>query len=573
MEASLAAVLDLILRPDDPRLILQELCRRAGSSQAERQIALFVPRPNDSGQDAWQLAASGDLTPESTAALAGIQPERVSLALLEHSVGLPSDISPGEIDARHLYSATGEMLGMFICFNPDPAFVQRNDFTCRLAAAAMEHANLLAELTWQAERDALTGLYNRACFERLLKQRLPVGPCALLCMNLDRFRLINGVLGHSSGDALLRLVASRLAAALPPGSVFARVGGDEFAVLTTDGELVSDSLLRALEKAFAIGEHQIFVGATIGIACSHPESTPESLQREAYVALYQAKQTAKGKSLHFENSMTAIAPERLEMEMFLRGALERNEMSLCYQPQVQLSSGVICGAEALLRWNPKALGAISPAAFVPILEETGLIIEFGRWILREACRQVISWRRQTGVLLRIAVNVSAVQFLTPGFVDELQQLLQETGFPPEFLELELTESLFVGDFAKARSVLEEVHRLGVPLALDDFGTGQSSLSYLQKLPFQRLKIDQSFVRNIADGGENRALVENIVHLAASLGMSTIAEGIEGEDQMEILHIIGCEEGQGYLISKPLAPDKFLDLWLDYTATRTATIKR
>jgi len=259
--------------------------------------------------------------------------------------------------------------------------------------------------------------------------------------------------------------------------------------------------------------------------------------------------------------------------MCLRSALAKNEMHLYYQPQVELGSEVICGAEALLRWKPEGLGTISPARFIPILEETGLIVEFGQWILREACRQGLAWLRETGVQLRVAVNVSAVQFLRSGFAADVERILHETGFPAELLELELTETLFVGDFAQARGILEELQRLGVQTAVDDFGVGQSSLAYLHELPFHRLKIDQSFVSSISDGEKTAPLVENIIRLAAGLGMTTIAEGIERADQLELLRTLGCDEGQGYLFGKPLPADAFLVLWMDHTARCTAKMKR
>jgi len=356
----------------------------------------------------------------------------------------------------------------------------------------------------------------------------------------------------------------RFQSCLPPDSMLARVGGDEFAVLTTAAQAVAlaDRLLQSLHEPFHADEHQLFIGASVGIACAQASATAESLQREAWVALYHAKAMGKGRWVEFHPSMAAVPPERLEMEKCLRSALAKNEMTLFYQAQIELSTGHVRGAEALLRWNPEGLGRISPSAFIPILEETGLIVEFGLWVLREACRQGIAWRRYAGRALRISVNVSALQFLHPGFARDVERILDETGFPPELLELELTESIFVQDFEGARAVLRRLRTIGVHSAIDDFGTGQSSLSYIHELPFQRLKIDRAFVSPLTDGEKTPSIVANIINMAASLGMKTIAEGIDSVVQLDLLRSMGCDQGQGFFFSLPLPADEFLSLWRD-----------
>jgi diguanylate cyclase (GGDEF)-like protein len=570
MAVNEAAVLEMILRQCAPREILGALCQRLGSSQAERQAVFFLLF-----DEVWEMAATGDLTAASAAILSGIDPGDLSLGLFEEN----ARSGGASVLARHLYSGPGELMGMLVCLGPEPAGstgrAEKLDATCRLAVLAIEQRNLLEELTWQADHDALTGLYTRLSFERLLGRRLQIAGTALLCINLDRFRLINTVLGDGCGNIVLKNVARRFQGCLPPRNVLARIGGDEFAVLTDPecAESVAASLLQSLNEPFSIDEHQLHLGASIGVSSLPPGSSAEALQREAYIALYHARRVARGKWLQFDPFMAVIPPERLEMEMCLRSALARNEMQVHYQAQVDLASNMICGAEALMRWKPAGLGMISPATFIPILEETGLILEFGRWVLREACVQGIAWRRETGVMLRLAVNVSAVQFVTPGFADDVASILAETGFPPASLELELTESLFVGNYAQARAVFEQLQRLGIMTAVDDFGVGQSSLSYLHELPFDRLKIDQSFVRTICSDQKSRPLIENLVRLARSFGMSTIAEGIEQEEQREIIHSVGCDEGQGYLFAKPLHPDDFLAMWLEHTARCAARIRR
>jgi diguanylate cyclase (GGDEF)-like protein len=563
------AVIELIARQADLRHILETLCRNSAACPEDRQFAFFL---RERGH--WEVVAAGDLTPESEEILAAIAPESVSAALLyspelwlEAPQLMGGGPSPKRFRARHLYSGIGEMLGLLVCLSARPAGAAL-DSLCRLASLAIEQRNLLAELTWQAEHDAVTGLSTRTRFERALGIRLalPAGPSpvALLCINLDRFRLVNGVLGHSLGNRVLKCVGLRLQSCLPPDSMLARVGGDEFAVLTTSDQAVplADCLLQSLDEPFHADEHELFIGASVGIACAQPAATAESLQREAWIALYHAKGAGKGRRVEFHSSMAAIPPERLEMEKCLRSALARNEMTLFYQAQIELSTGLVRGAEALLRWNPEGLGRISPSAFIPILEETGLIVEYGLWVLRDACRQGIAWRRYARLALRISVNVSALQFLHPGFARDVERILDETGFPPELLELELTESIFIQDFKGARAVLRRLQKIGVQCAIDDFGTGQSSLSYIHELPFQRLKIDRAFVSPLTDGEKAQPLVANIVHMAASLGMKTIAEGIDSVAQLDVLRSMGCDQGQGFFFSQPLPADEFLALWRD-----------
>jgi len=543
----------MIARHCDLREILESLCSQAGENPEERQIAFFLL-----DGEHWQLAASGDLTAPSIAVLSAIVAEEVSRTLFDSGHACFDGF-----EARQLSSGIGEVLGLFVCFNPSPSCYGTADAVCRLAELAIEHHNLLSEMRWKADHDAVTGLLTRTAFERLLSERLSAcgghEPAALLCINLDRFHLINGVLGHSFGSRVLKCVGMRFQSCLNAGAALARLGGDEFAVLTTESDAVAvaDELGAALARPFEIDEHQIFIGASIGIGSFRPGSSPELLQREAYIALYHAKRTRKGRWLKFQPSMAATPPERLEMEQCLRSALAKNEMELYYQPQIELATGALCGAEALLRWNTEGLGRISPSAFIPILEETGLIVEVGVWVLRQACKQGIEWHRQTGEWLRMAVNISTVQLRDPGFAQSVQRVLAETGFPHQFLELELTETIFVGDFERIRKVFASLQSAGVQIAIDDFGTGQASLSYLQNLPFQRLKIDRSFIAAIVNGKKCPPLVENIIQMAASLGMKSVAEGIERLSQWDVLRSAGCDEGQGYFFGHPLPPDEFL----------------
>jgi diguanylate cyclase (GGDEF)-like protein len=550
------------------REILEVLCGYLGETEAV-PLAFFV-----TDGESWRLAAQGQLTAQAAASLAAMVPEELSEALLvrDAAAGEPHGRAVAAGWARHLFSGSGELLGIAVVFADGPVsplgiYATCLESVCCLATLAIEQSNLVVELTYQATHDALTGLLNRRAYERALASSLREGlqagtPAALLRINLDRFRLVNDVLGPVVGNGLLQWVGRRIQAAARPRGTVARTSGDEFAVVLPgvssreECEAVAGRLQESLSRPCPIEDHEIFVSVRIGIAISSAESTAESLDRQAGLALYQAKQAGTARWRHFHPSMATTPPERLEMEKRLRFALERGEMVLHYQPQVDLDSGLVRGVEALLRWRPEGLGTmVSPATFVPILEETGLIVEVGRWALREACRQGKLWADTLGLRLRMGVNVSAVQFALPEFVHDVEQALADTGMPAGLLELELTESLFVGDFEAARRSFTALHGFGAGLALDDFGTGQSALSYLRELPFRRLKIDQSFIRAIRDREVRPHLVHNIIRMANELGLSTIAEGVETTCQMEWLRSLGCEEGQGYLFGRPQLPDE------------------
>lgn len=574
--ASLHQVTQMIAQQCAPEEILAVLCNQAGESEAERQVAFLLIQDSK-----WRLAAKGPLTPQSEAALALVDPESLSEKIFESdtdSTGqFASSFEAGW--ARHLFSGTGELLGLMVGLHGGPARPQgvhasRIESTCCLAVLAIEQTNLTGELAFKADHDWLTGLPNRSYHERLLRSTLRESvrtnrQVALLYINLDRFRLVNDVIGQATGDRLLEDVGRRLQSCVRAEPMLAHMGGDEFAVLIPgiaapeDAGAVAARLLHSLSTPFSIDGHDLFAGASIGIACSTPESTPESLEREAYLALYEAKRTGKAKAMFFHSSMATVSPERLEMEKRLHSALARGEFLVYYQPQIELSTGRVRGAEALLRWRPEGLGLVSPVSFVPILEETGLIVEVGRWVLCESCRQGKEWLDRAGLRLRIGVNVSAIQLLQPDFCRHVKDALAGTGFPPELLELELTESLFVGETGPAARVLRQLETLGVGLALDDFGTGQSSLSYLHRLPFHRLKIDQSFIRGIVDGEECPPILRNIVQMAGSLGMNAIAEGVETAHQAELLRLQECEEGQGYFFSRALPSSEIADYCANY----------
>lgn len=570
-EIPVQEVTRMIAQQCPPKEILAVLCSYTGRAEAERQVAFFLTRGLQ-----WELAAKGELTPQSEAALARLDPESLSDKIFEAD-SHPEANANAAVEwpfedgwARHLCSGTGELLGLIVGFTGSGGRLQsahaaRIESACRLAVLAIEQTNLIEELAFKADHDPLTGLPNRGYYDRALHSELRESgrtgsSVALLYINLDRFRLVNDVMGLATGNRLLEHVGGRLRQHLRAGSMLARMGGDEFAVLVPgitaagDAAAIAARLLDSLSAPFSIDGHELYITASIGISCSNPvfssgESTPESLEREAYLALYEAKRAGKARAVRFDSSMAAISPERLEMEKRLRFALARGEFAVYYQPQIRFSTNRVSGVEALLRWRPEGLGLVSPATFIPLLEEMGLIVDVGQWVLRESCRQGREWLDNDGLRLRIGVNVSGAQLLYPDFIGQVAEALTESRLPPELLELELTESVFVGEFSAASRVLTNLQALGIQVALDDFGTGQSSLSYLHRLPFQRLKIDQSFIRGIAEGEECPPVVRNIVQMAGSLGMEAIAEGVETAHQAELLRREGCEEAQGFLYSR------------------------
>ena len=414
--------------------------------------------------------------------------------------------------------------------------------------------------------DPLTELPNR----RLLQDRLDMAmkrsrrldsPTALLYIDLDRFKQVNDTLGHLSGDQLLTEMAQRLQALLREDDTICRLGGDEFAVILhniqrdTDAALVADKLVEQAAFPFHLGGTEVFVGASIGIAL-YPKDAADaaSLIKHADIALYHAKEQGKSTYCFYNRELNEANSGRLALESALRHALERNELSLMYQPKIDLASNAVIGVEALLRWTSPEYGAISPARFIPIAEETRQIIPIGEWVLKTACNQQVAWQKQ-GLLLTMAVNLSAVQFHTPNLIERIAAIIDVTGINPAFLELELTESALVQKPDDVAETLEKLRSLGLGIAIDDFGTGYSSLSYLKKFPVNTLKIDQSFVRDLVHDSGDRAIAQSVVALGNNLSIKTVAEGVENLEQSIILKNMGCDLIQGFWYSRPLPPEQ------------------
>jgi diguanylate cyclase (GGDEF)-like protein len=393
-----------------------------------------------------------------------------------------------------------------------------------------------------------------------------LGKVALLFLDMDGFKHINDSLGHPAGDKLLQSIANRLRDCVRAPDTVSRQGGDEFIVLLQevkepeDVAIAAKRLLKSLSETYSMGQRNLHITTSIGVSL-YPDDglDAETLIKNADTAMYQAKENGRQTYQFFKSEMNVKAVERQSIEEDLRRALERKEFSLHYQPKINLKTGAITGAEALLRWMHPTRGSIPPLQFIPIAEDSGLILSIGSWVMREACRQARVWRDAGLPLDTMAVNVSAVQFRNENFLDDLFATLTETGLDPKFLELELTESVLMKHTELAASILKILRGKGVQVSVDDFGTGYSSLSYLQKFPLDALKIDQSFVRWITTNPNEATLVSAIIHMGQSLHLRVIAEGVETAEDLAFLKAHNCDEAQGYYFSRPVPADQFAKL--------------
>ena len=488
-------------------------------------------------------------------------PNPMELAVGQHHTGhLPANCVlirrdgfeiPIEDSVAAIHDREGKATGAVIVF--------RDVSAARAMTLQMAHS---------AQHDFLTGLPNRMLLNDRVNQAIALAArhskkVAVLFLDLDGFKHINDSLGHPIGDKLLQSVAKRLVACVRGSDTVSRQGGDEFVVLLSEMELQEDAaisalrILEAVAQAHSIDQHDLHLTASIGVSVSPDDGVDaETLIKNADTAMYQAKENGRQSYQFFKAAMNVRAVERQSIEESLRRALGRNEFSLQYQPIVKLSTGEITGAEALIRWTHPNRGPVSPAQFIPVAEDCGLILPIGRWVLLEACKQARAWLDAGLPLGTIAVNISSMEFREESFLESVFTTLGEAGLAPSFLELELTESVLMKRAESAATVLKALRARGVRIAVDDFGTGYSSLSYLRKFPIDALKIDQSFVRQISAAPDDTTIVTAVISMGRSLKLRVVAEGVETREELEFLRAHQCEEAQGYYFSRPVVPQQF-----------------
>jgi diguanylate cyclase (GGDEF)-like protein/PAS domain S-box-containing protein len=439
-----------------------------------------------------------------------------------------------------------------------------------------KHKQAEEQIRYLANFDALTGLPNRLKMNDHLRYTLNLakrheGNFAIMFLDLDHFKDINDALGHRVGDLLLIELTKRLTVTLRNEDTISRMGGDEFILLLPDSTangaaLVAQKLLEFIAQPFSLEDNILSVTASIGIALYPADGSDiETLSKNADAAMYRAKKRGRNYYCFFTQEMQKNSQRNLQLSNALHSALKRNEFHLVYQPQLSAKKGAVIGAEALIRWEHPQLGTIPPSEFIPIAEENGMILAIGEWVLRTAISQAAVWNKNTMPLI-MAVNLSAVQFRHPSLPSLITNLLEEAGLPPKYLEIELTESVAMHDPQDAIKVMNTLHEIGIRMSIDDFGTGYSSLSYLKQFKVYKLKIDQSFVRDISTDPEDKAIVNAVIQLAHSLELTTIAEGVETLDQLQYLQAQGCDEIQGYYYSKPVLATVFEEFYQSFQPT-------
>jgi diguanylate cyclase (GGDEF)-like protein len=429
----------------------------------------------------------------------------------------------------------------------------------------------MAHLAHEAEHDPLTGLPNRLILGDRINQAISLAhrhssKVAVLFLDLDGFKHINDSLGHSVGDKLLQSVAKRLLACVRSPDTVCRNGGDEFILVLQEMEepnqaaITARRVLKGVADVHTIGDVALHVTASVGVSV-YPDDGPdaETLIKNADTAMYQAKASGRNASQFFRPEMNVSAVERQSIEEDLRHALEHGEFVLYYQPKVNVATGAVVGAEALIRWMHPTRGLLSPIMFIPVSEETGLILPIGAWVLREACQQAQSWKDRGLPTGSMAVNVSATQFSDDNFLEDLFSVLRETGMDPHSLELEVTESVLMKNAEAATSILKSVRDIGIRVSVDDFGTGYSSLSYLRRFPLDALKIDQSFLHKIYVAPDDSIIVSAIIDMGRAIGLRVIAEGVETVEELAFLKANNCDEAQGYYFSRAVPAEEFVKL--------------
>ncbi len=472
----------------------------------------------------------------------------------------------------------GKLLGTFALYSqevrtPTPTEAQLIEMATRIAGIAIERRDTEQRISHMAHHDALTGLPNRTLLEDRLKQAALYAQrygrlVTVAFMDLDNFKLINDSLGHNAGDEVLKTVANRMKQCVRATDTVVRLGGDEFVIVLFDQPNQAEAITPTLQKirdtiaqAIYVGGQKLQVTCSMGLATYPNDGADiETLLMNADAAMYRAKELGRNNYQFYTAEMNAKVHEKLALQDGLRNAIAGSEFLLLYQPQVNLQSGQIFGVEALIRWQHPALGMVAPAKFIPLAEETGLIVPIGDWVLRTACRQNKAWQDAGLPPITMSVNVSARQFKEKSLVSRVAYALQESGLEARYLELELTESLIMQDLQQAIATMRELQVMGVQLSIDDFGTGYSSLSALKSFPISRLKIDQSFVRDLSDDEDDKAIVMAVISLGHKLNLRVIAEGVETGQQLAFLRDNDCDEMQGYHFSKPVSADEITALF-------------
>ena len=464
---------------------------------------------------------------------------------------------------QHLTSALGGMATRFDTELEDGRFIQVTYNPLQSGGYVATHEDVTeavkaeARISHMARHDALTGLPNRVLLRSRMEDALARvrrgEQMAVLCLDLDHFKSVNDTLGHQVGDQLLKAASLRLQECIREIDTVARLGGDEFAILQVDIDrsdqagTLARRIVSALREPFDIDGHHVVIGTSVGVSFAPEDGLdPDVLLKNADMALYRAKADGRGSCRYFEPAMDAQLQERRRLELDLRRALAEAEFELYYQPQIDTTYHRITGFEALLRWNHSERGVVSPADFIPLAEEIGLIIPLGEWVIHQACREAAGWPEE----VKVAVNLSPAQFKSPALFDSIISALENSGLSPERLELEITESVLLHDCEATLALLHKLRDLGVRTAMDDFGTGYSSLSYLRSFPFDKIKIDRSFIRDLNESADSLAIVRAMASLGASLGMATTAEGVETKAQLDQIREQGCTEMQGYYFSSP-----------------------
>lgn len=504
----------------------------------------------------------------ATPVLADLIVDRAGADRIAHhggDTGKPSLASPGAWEARAFFPKVDRWLSF--CASPIKGRDGHIVGAVEVISDITESVESAKALEHRTTHDILTGLPNRALAQDRLEQALKLARRnetggALMFIDLDGFKCVNDTLGHQAGDELLKQVVVRLQDCLRAGDTLSRLGGDEFVALLPErgshegASLVGDRFIAALKTPFRLGDQEVQISASIGAAL-FPEdaSDAETLLSHADKAMYRAKDRGKGQLAFFTGDLKRQIDDRLAIKNGLAKALERQEYELHFQPKSSLSDGRITGFEALLRWRSPALGLVSPAKFIPILEETGQIDAVGHWVIGEACRHQSLWQARGHANLRVSVNLSARQLWNPTLLRRVALILEDYKLAPSALELELTESMIMHDAEHSQELLSGFNEMGIHLAMDDFGTGYSSLSYLKRFPIHTIKIDRSFIADLAHDPDDLEIVKTIVTMGHSLRRNIVAEGVETEQQSLILRHLGCDEMQGYLLSPPLPADK------------------